>query len=353
MSLGPLMVDLSADRMSAKEQELLTSPQVGGVILFSRNFTSVENLILLVEEIHHLRHPKLLVAIDQEGGRVQRLRDGFTQLPAVSLLGEIYNEDAKRAQQLATTTGWLMAAELRSVGIDFSFAPILDLNYGVSQVIGDRAFHNDPESVSDLAAHYVQGMKKAGMQAVGKHFPGHGAVTADSHIDLPKDDRAFQDISMQDLLPFQRMINQGIAGLMSAHVIYEKVDSEIATFSKLWIQEVLRKQMEFKGVVFSDDLTMKAAHCDGSNERDCVERAEKALQAGCDMALICNDSDSACMVAEHLENYNNPASQMRLTRMHGGKDPISYQALRESKQWHQAVNEIESYQDSPYGELAL
>ena len=353
MSLGPLMVDLCADHISAQEQELLISPQVGGVILFSRNFTSVETLISLVKEIHELRQPRLLVAIDQEGGRVQRLRDGFTQLPAVSLLGNLYNDDPKRAQQLSDITGWLMAAELRSVGIDFSFAPILDLNYGVSQVIGDRAFHQDPEIVSSLAANYIKGMKKAGMQAVGKHFPGHGAVVADSHIDLPKDEREFQDISMQDLIPFQRMINQGIAGLMSAHVIYEKVDVEIATYSKLWIQEVLRKQMQFNGVIFSDDLTMKAAHCDDTKEDDCLLRAKKALHAGCDMALICNDSKSACLVAQQLDNYNNPTSQMRLTRMHGGKNPLSYEKLQESKEWRRAVSEVESYNDSPHGELAL
>ncbi len=353
MSLGPLMVDLCGDSMSAQEQELLASPQVGGVILFSRNFTSLDKLITLIHEIHALRHPRLLVAIDQEGGRVQRLRDGFTQLPAVSLLGEIYNDDSKHASQLAMTTGWLMAAELRSIGIDFSFAPILDLNYGVSQVIGDRAFHKDAEIVSNLAASYIQGMKQAGMQAVGKHFPGHGAVVADSHIALPTDDRCFEDIAMQDLIPFQRMINQGIAGFMSAHVIYEKVDTEIATYSKLWLQDVLRKQMQFNGVIFSDDLTMKAAHCDDNNDEDCVLRSEKALQAGCDMALICNDSDSACLVAERFENYNNPVSQIRLTRMHGGKDPMSYDSLMNSRQWGTAVAQVESYRSSPHGELAL
>ena len=353
MSLGPLMVDLCGDVISTQERELLASAQVGGVIIFSRNFTSLDKLIDLVKEIHAIRDPKLLVAIDQEGGRVQRLRDGFTQLPAVNLLGEIYNQDSKRATELATQSGWLMAAELRSIGIDFSFAPILDLNYGVSQVIGDRAFHKDPEVVSNLASSYIQGMKKAGMQAVGKHFPGHGAVTADSHIALPKDDRSFQDIAMQDLLPFQRMINQGIAGFMSAHVIYEKVDPEIATFSKLWLQDVLRKQMEFNGVIFSDDLTMKAAHCDEDNHQDCVLRTQKALNAGCDMALICNDSDNACLVAEQIEDYNNPASQMRLTRMHGGKGPLSYEDLRNSKLWQHAVSEVESYQDSPHGELSL
>ncbi len=353
MSLGPLMVDLSADTVCAKERELLLSPHVGGVILFSRNFSTIEKLTALIEEIHEIRHPRLLVAIDQEGGRVQRLREGFTQLPAVRLLGEIYNDEPTRAVELATITGWLMASELRAIGIDFSFTPILDLDHGISQVIGDRAFHKDPEVVSIIAAKYVHGMRKAGMQAVGKHFPGHGAVVADSHIDLPTDDRDFQDISLQDLVPFQRMIDNGIAGIMSAHVVYEKIDSEIATFSKLWLQEVLRKQMEFKGVIFSDDLSMKAAHCNEEDSEDYLLRTQRALDAGCDMVLICNSSDNACMVADQLNNYNNPASQMRLTRMHGGKDPVSYENLRNSKAWQAAVKKIESYQDSPYGELTL
>ena len=353
MSLGPLMVDLRADILSADERELLLSPQVGGVILFSRNFSTVEKLVNLIQEIHDIRHPRLLVAIDQEGGRVQRLREGFTQLPAINLLGEIYNDEPKRACDLAVTTGWLMAAELRAIGIDFSFAPVLDLNYGVSQVIGDRSFHKDSEVVSVLAAKYIKGMRDAGMQAVGKHFPGHGAVVADSHIDLPTDDREFQDISMQDLVPFQRMINNGLAGIMSAHVIYKKVDPDIATFSKLWLQEVLRKQMDFKGVIFSDDLSMKAAHCDNESSEDYLLRVHKALDAGCDMVLICNSSDNACKVAQQLENYNNPASQMRLVRMHGRKDPLSYENLRSSKAWQTAVTKIESYQDSPYGELTL
>ncbi len=357
MSLGPLMVDLAADCMSAEEKELLHSPQVGGVILFSRNFGTVERLIKLIEEIHELRHPRLLIAIDQEGGRVQRLREGFTQLPAINLLGQIYDSEPKRALELAMVSGWLMASELRSIGIDFSFAPILDLNYGVSQVIGDRAFHKNPEIVSLLAIRYVQGMRNAGMQAVGKHFPGHGAVTADSHIELPTDMREFQDIATQDLIPFKRLIDNGLAGLMSAHVIYKKVDLEIATFSKLWLQDVLRKQMEFKGVIFSDDLSMKAAHChgqsDGEGSDEYLLRTQKALDAGCDMALICNSNENACLVAEQLQDYNNPASQIRLTRMHGGKDPKVYQELRSSIEWESAVSLVDSYQDSPYGELSL
>lgn len=355
MSLGPLMVDLATDCMSAKEKELLQSPQVGGVILFSRNFTSVERLISLIEEVHQIRTPRLLIAIDQEGGRVQRLREGFTQLPAINLLGKVYDEDPKRAGELATLSGWLMASELRSIGIDFSFAPILDLNYGVSQVIGDRAFHKDPEIVSLLATRYIQGMRNAGMQAVGKHFPGHGAVTADSHIELPTDTREFQDIASQDLVPFKRLIDNGLSALMSAHVVYEKVDADIATFSKLWLEDVLRKQLEFKGVIFSDDLSMKAALCgdnDTANE-EYIIRTRKALDAGCDMALICNDSERACEVAEQLQGYNNPVSQIRLTRMHGGKDPVRYEDLLNSKQWQHAVSQVESYQDSPYGELTL
>ena len=219
----------------------------------------------------------------------------------------------------------------------------------MSQVIGDRAFHKDPEVVSTLAIRYMQGMKKAGMQAVGKHFPGHGAVVADSHIDLPTDSREFQDILMGDLIPFQRMIDHGLAGVMSAHVVYEKVDNKVATYSKKWLELVLRQQLEFKGVIFSDDLSMKAAEC--SNEY--LQRTQEALQAGCDMALICNSSDQACEVAEQLENYNNPASQIRLTRMHGGKDPLLYQDLRNTDEWKRAVEQIESYQDSPYGELTI
>lgn len=349
MSLGPLMLDLGADTISAPERKLLQSPHVGGVILFSRNFTSVESLVALINEIHALRHPKLLVAIDQEGGRVQRLRDGFTQLPAINLLGKLYEKDSHHACELSELTGWLMAAELRSIGIDFSFAPILDLNHGVSQVIGDRAFHKDPDVVSILASRYIHGMKSAGMQAVGKHFPGHGAVVADSHIDLPTDSRNYQDILMQDLVPFQRMIDHGLAGIMSAHVIYEKVDNNVATYSEKWLNRVLRQQLEFKGVIFSDDLSMKAADCSS----DYVLRTQKALQAGCDMVLICNACEQACEVAEKLENYNNPTSQIRLTRMHGGKNPLSYQKLHNTNEWKHAVTQIESYQDSPHGELTI
>lgn len=343
------MVDLRADSLSAQEKRLLLSPQVGGVILFSRNFTSVDSLTSLVGEIHALRHPRLLVAVDQEGGCVQRFREGFTQLPAIQELGKIHDTDSRRACELAEVTGWLMATELRSVGIDFSFAPVLDLNLGVSQVIGERAFHKDPEIVALLAMHYVRGMRGAGMQAVGKHFPGHGGVAADSHIDMPVDTRSYRDLVMQDILPFRRLINQGIAGIMSAHVVYERIDQEVATYSRKWLHAVLREELDFKGAVFSDDLSMKAAAC--SDEY--LVRAQKALQAGCDMVLICNENKQAVQVAEQLTNQDNPASQIRLARMHGGKHAIPNKDLRVRKAWQSAVLQVESYLDSSSSDLLI
>ncbi len=349
MSLGPLMVDLGADTLSVQERDLLASPQVGGVILFSRNFTSVSGLIDLVNEIHALRHPRLLVATDQEGGRVQRFREEFTALPAIEGLGEVYDMDPQRACRLAEVTGWLMAAELRSIGIDFSFAPVLDLNFGISQVIDERSFHKNPEVVADLAVHYTRGMRRAGMQAVGKHFPGHGGVSADSHIDLPIDTRSYQDILMQDIVPFQRLIDQGIAGIMSAHVVYERIDNNVATFSRKWLGTVLRDQLGFKGVLFSDDLSMKAAACSDQY----LVRTQRALEAGCDMVLICNAGEQAAQVVEQLKDYNNPVSQIRFTRMHGGKSPLSYQELHVSEAWKSAVLQVESYQNSPYEDLLI
>lgn len=335
------MVDLCGDSLSPEDRTLLMSPAVGGVILFDRNFTSVEALVELVNEIHILRHPKLLVAVDQEGGRVQRLRQGFTRLPAIRALGNVYDEEPSRARELAETTGWLMAAELRAVGIDFSFAPVLDLDRGISQVIGDRAFHGDPGVVSELASQYVRGMHRAGMRAVGKHFPGHGGVAADSHVDLPTDSRKYEDVITQDLIPFRRMVNYDLAGIMSAHVVYERVAEDIATYSGKWLNEVLRRQLAFKGAVFSDDLGMSAADCGGEYEG----RVQRALCAGCDMVLICNAPEQARAAAERFKDYNEPVSQVRLMRMHGGEKPLSYRDLRATEEWRQAASQVASYQN--------
>lgn len=343
MSLGPIMLDLDSVTMSPEEKEILKHPLVGGVILFTRNYSSVEQVTQLVKEIHELREPKLLVAVDHEGGRVQRFRDGFSSLPAVGHFGEIYKHNPKRAHLLSETAGWLMAAELRAIGVDFSFAPVLDVNYGKSTVIGDRAFHQDGKIITELAHAYTIGMHDAGMAATGKHFPGHGAVTADSHIDIPVDDREYKEIYANDILPFKRMIHHGIAAIMPAHVIYSKVDSMPAGFSEIWLKDILRQRLSFQGVIFSDDLDMKGASVVGEQY---VERAEKALSAGCDMVLVCNNREGALNVVDNLSGYNDPVSHLRLARMHG-KHETTMTGLHKTTKWKKSSDILSRYQDDP------
>lgn len=343
MSLGPIMLDLDSTEMSQEERELLLNPLVGGVILFSRNFSSVEQITQLVQEIHRLREPQLLVAVDHEGGRVQRFRDGFTSLPAVGHFGEIYNTNPKKAHLLAETAGWLMAAECRAIGVDFSFAPVLDIDYGVSTVIGDRAFHQQANIIVELAHAYTRGMHDAGMAATGKHFPGHGAVVADSHIDIPVDEREYNEIYAKDILPFKRMIHHGIAAIMPAHVIYPKVDSMPAGFSEKWLKDILRQRLGFQGVIFSDDLDMKGASFVGEQYS---ERADKALSAGCDMVLVCNNREGALNVIDNLTGHNDPVAHLRLARMHG-KNDITMKELHQSAKWKQSTNLLKRYQDDP------
>jgi len=322
------MVGVRGTELLPEEKEFLRHPNVGGVILFTRNFQSVEQVARLTQEIHSLRTPALLIAVDHEGGRVQRFREGFTRLPAARGLGNIYDKDRARALRLAEDMGWLMAAELRAVGVDFSFAPVLDLDHGVSKVIGDRAFHSDPQAVAALAMRYMRGMKHAGMSATGKHFPGHGAVEADSHHDVAVDPRRYEDIAFADLLPFQRLIHAGLAGIMPAHVIYSAVRDEPAGFSKFWLQEVLRRRMAFQGVIFSDDLEMEGARQAG----DVVARAEAAMAAGCDMVLVCNDQQKMQQVVQGLRAPLDPTSQLRLVRLHG-RGHVTYPELQAQAHW--------------------
>lgn len=343
MSLGPIMLDLDSIEMSPEEREILQNPFVGGVILFTRNFSSIEQLIHLVTEIHQVREPRLLVAVDHEGGRVQRFRDGFTSLPAVGHFGQIYKHNHKRAHLLSETAGWMMAAELRAVGVDFSFAPVLDIDYGVSDVIGDRAFHQDSKIIVELAHAYTKGMHDAGMAATGKHFPGHGAVKADSHIDIPVDEREYKEIYANDILPFKRMIQHGIAAIMPAHVIYSKVDKLPAGFSEIWLKDILRKRLSFQGVIFSDDLDMKGASVIGEKY---VDRAEKALSAGCDVALVCNNREGALNVLDNLSVHNDPVSHLRLARMHGKHD-TTMSELHNSRIWKKSSDILKRYQDDP------
>ena len=346
MSLGPVMIDLVGTFITSEEKEMLLHPQTGGVILFTRNYESPQQITALISEIHALRSPHLLVAVDHEGGRVQRFRDGFTHIPPASIYGEMYTQDKKSAKDFAHQCGWLMAAECRSVGIDMSFAPVLDIGIGVSGVIGDRAFHSKPEIIAELTHEYMLGMNQAGMQATGKHFPGHGSVKEDSHIGYPVDKRSLNDIMMDDIIPFERMIHYGMAAVMPAHVVYPAVDDKPAGYSKIWLQQILRQRLNFQGVIFSDDLSMQAAGIVG----DFSDRANAALSAGCDMVLVCNHTDAAQQVLESLEAYSNPVSQMRLIRMHG-RDEINRAELLASEKWKTLVNKIHQLDELPNLEL--
>jgi len=343
MSLGPIMLDLEGVELTPEERELLTHPGVGGVILFTRNFQSVDQLEALVSSIHELRSPRLLIAVDHEGGRVQRFRDGFTLIPAAGHLGQVFDRDPHRGRRLAELAGWVMAVELRAVGIDFSFAPVLDVDHGISAVIGDRAFHASPDVVTELGRAWIKGMHEAGMAATGKHFPGHGAVAADSHTEAPVDDREYRDIYAHDIVPFKRLVHTGLAGVMPAHVVYPKVDARPAGFSEYWLQAILRKRLGFQGVIFSDDLDMAGAAVGADTF---AERAELARRAGCDMLLICNNREGALEVVEHIGDPQDPVGHLRLARMHG-RHEISRQQLHSMSKWQEAVATLEKYQDDP------
>jgi beta-N-acetylhexosaminidase len=336
--IGPLMIGLKGKVLNSEERELLVHPLVGGVILFTRNYESPEQIESLISSIHALKEPRLLVAVDHEGGRVQRFRDGFTPLPPVRILGKIYDRDPKYACRLAAITGWLMAVELQAVGVDFSFAPVLDLDQGVSAVIGDRAFHSEPDAVIALASAYIRGMAQARMVAVGKHFPGHGSVAVDSHVALPVDERPWQQIQFKDLLPFERMIVLGLPGIMPAHVLYSSMDSLPAGFSRFWLKDVLRGQLGFQGAVISDDLSMAGAAVAG----EISERARAALEAGCDMALVCNDPHSYAPLLDDLEIYSNSSASARLFRLYG-RHPLRRTQLHQHLAWQRSVQAVTAY----------
>jgi beta-N-acetylhexosaminidase len=333
MSLGPLMVDVAGTSLQADDRRVLTHPLVGGVLLFTRNYVERAQLAALCAEIRALRSPPLLIAVDHEGGRVQRFRPGFAALPPLRRIGQTYDTSAQQGLAMARSLGWLMAAELLSCGLDLSFAPCVDLDYGLSQVIGDRAFHARAATVAALAIAYMHGMREAGMAATAKHFPGHGAVVADSHLDLPVDRRELADLQ-EDLLPYRRLIDNGLAGVMVAHVLYPAVDARPASFSRRWIQGVLRSDLRFGGLVVADDLSMAGAASVGGMP----ERARQALAAGCDLLLVCNDRPGVEQLLQELPGTIEPASQLRLVRMRGAKVAsfetlAASQAFRDAQQW--------------------
>lgn len=303
LPLGPLMIDIAGTELTDLDCERLCHPLVGGIILFSRNYADPQQLSALTAAIHALRTPSLLIAVDHEGGRVQRFRDGFTRLPPMALLGKLWDRDPAGACAAARQVGYVLAAELRARGVDYSFTPVLDLDYGPSRVIGDRAFHRRPEAVIQLADALGKGLRQAGMGSCGKHFPGHGYVIPDSHVELPVDDRAF-DTMQEDIEPYRRLL---LGGVMAAHVIYNCMDCNTAVFSNRWI-DYLRSDIKFDGVVFTDDLSMAGAGIVG----DMLVRVETAYAAGCDMLLVCNALDA---VGSVLANWQPDVDLRRAQRV--------------------------------------
>ena len=330
MTLGPVMVDLAGIALEPAEREMLSHPQVGSVILFTRNYESPEQLARLATEIHAIRTPPLLVAVDHEGGRVQRFQAGFTRLPALREVGRRFALNRGDGLALARQLGWLMAAELRAVGVDMSFAPCVDVDYGVSRAIGDRALHADAAAVAELGVAYMLGMRDAGMAATAKHFPGHGAVAADSHVVLPVDRREWPDIE-GDLRPYRRLIANGLPAVMAAHVVFPAVDEKPASLSRRWLGGILRGELGFQGAIFADDLSMAGAAAFG----DIAARGRLALEAGCDALPVCNDRAAAVALLDALRATPDPVSRMRLVRLHG-RD-VSGRALSSDPRWHTAV----------------
>ncbi len=324
MRLGPVFVDVAGLELTPDDIERLQHPQVGGVILFARNFAAPLQLIQLTHSIRELRKPSLLIAVDHEGGRVQRFRHGFTAIPAMRELGKLWDRDPAQALAAARGCGFVIGSELQAHGVDITFAPVLDVDYGESSVIGDRALHRDANVIAVLAEALQAGLNAAGMVSVGKHFPGHGYVRADSHLEVPVDDRSLAEITGSDLIPFQRL-SRMLGGLMPAHVIYPKVDGRPAGFSTVWLQKILREKLHFDGIVFSDDLGMEGASTAGGM----VARANAALNAGCDMVLCCNDPRAQDTLLEGLERRPvAPTLARRLEKLRGRA--ISTAALKAS-----------------------
>lgn len=327
---GSLMLDIAGTWLTAEDRQILRHPEVGGLIIFARNIESPRQVRELMAAIRAVR-PDLLLAVDQEGGRVQRLRQGFLRLPAMRAIA-----DNPNAERLAEQTGWLMATEVLAVGLDLSFAPVLDLDHQRSAVVGSRAFEGNPERAVALAGAFIRGMRAAGMAATGKHFPGHGWAEVDSHVGIPEDDRTLEQIRAVDLVPFQRLSGE-LDALMPAHVIYPQVDPNPAGFSRRWLQDILRGELGFDGVIFSDDLSMAGAHVVG----DAANRIEAALSAGCDMGLVCNDRASAELALSALQRLKVTAPQ-RLRRMRAKAWPgTEYKQL---PRWQQAVGELRAAQ---------
>ncbi len=330
--IGSLVIDIQGTELTALDRERLCHPLVGGIILFSRNYQCPEQLEVLTREIHGLRQPPLLIAIDHEGGRVQRCREGFTRLPPMAALGQMWKDSPDAALAASRQVGYVLAAELRARGVDFSFTPVLDLDYGRSSVIGNRAFHRDPEVVTALADALMAGLRAGGMGSCGKHFPGHGWVEADSHVAIPVDERSLETLQ-EDMLPYRKL---ALDAVMPAHVIYPEIDSKSSGFSNKW-HSYLRSDIKFDGVVFSDDLSMEGASVVG----DALARVKAAYEAGCDMLLLCNAPDQAGMVLEKWDAQPDPVRSARIARLLPTHAAPDWNALQSLPEYQAAVKTVE------------
>lgn len=326
--IGSLIIDFEGKEVSAEERELLAHPLIAGVILFARNYESPEQISKLCQQIRSMRKSPLLIMVDQEGGRVQRFINGFTRLPCMATFGKMYDDDPKSATDLAKDCGWLMASELLAVGVDFSLAPVLDLNKNINPAIGDRAFHSDPNIVTQLTQSFIHGMNAAGMAATGKHFPGHGSVMSDSHTAIPTDERDLHEIEQKDMLPFVKLIKSGISAMMPAHIVFPKVDKLPVGFSAFWLKTILRKRLGFVGTIFSDDLNMEGANI----STDYSDRFIAARDAGCDFVLLCNNRRGVLQV---LDNLSYPSHQLSVEkwRILQRKSSQLKKPLQENPRW--------------------
>jgi len=331
LPLGPLMIDIAGTELTDLDRERLCHPLVGGIILFSRNYLNPAQLRALTADIHALRSPQLLIAVDHEGGRVQRFREGFTRLPAMRTLGQLYEQNNQAGLEATRDTGYLLAAELRACGVDYSFTPVLDLDYGPSRVIGDRAFHKEADTVIALAKALAEGLREGGMGSCGKHFPGHGYVIPDSHVELPIDERSLESMQ-EDIRPYREL---SLDGVMAAHVIYECVDCNTAVFSNRWIT-YLRKDIKFNGVVFTDDLSMAGAGVVGGM----LQRVETAYAAGCDMLLVCNSPESVAEVLNAWQPKIDEERVARLEKLLPVGTAVSLSTLQGEKRYLSAVDRI-------------
>ena len=332
MNKASLMIDIEGPFLSQEDIELIGSPHVGGLILFERNFLDRNQITDLCFEIKS-KKPEIIIAVDQEGGRVQRFKKGFSQIPPMQRLGDLVSYDKHAGLDLCKNAGWLIASELIASGIDLSFSPVLDLDQDLSSIIGDRAFSDQIDIVIECARAFIFGMNEAGMACVGKHFPGHGSISEDSHLEKPIDRRALNEIENKDLIPFKELINN-LDGIMTAHILFPDVDERITTFSKIWIKHILREKMKFEGMIFSDDLSME-----GTNEfKSFYDKTKNAIISGCEMVLICNNREGAKDALKYFEENNIEASEKTFSMLMA--NDVSWKDLEKNKIRSKISNEL-------------